>query len=101
MSKNFNAYEARKDFPILGRKNRGKPIAYLDNAASSQKPTSVIECISGYYRNTNSNVHRGIYELAEEAENEYLGARKEIANYFSVLTDEIAGSDRSPQSSCS
>ena len=89
MSKNFNAYEARKDFPILGRKNRGKPIAYLDNAASSQKPTSVIECISGYYRNTNSNVHRGIYELAEEAENEYLGARKEIANYFSVLTDEI------------
>ena len=89
MTKHFDVYEARKDFPILTRNNRGKPIAYLDNAASSQKPLPVIESISNYYRNNNSNVHRGIYELAEDAENLYIGARKEIANYLSVQPDEI------------
>ncbi|MBP51938.1 MAG: cysteine desulfurase CsdA [Opitutae bacterium] len=89
MTKHFDVHEARKDFPILTRNNRGKPIAYLDNAASSQKPLPVIESISNYYRNNNSNVHRGIYELAEDAENLYIGARKEIANYLSVQPDEI------------
>ena len=89
MTKHFDVHEVRKDFPILTRNNRGKPIAYLDNAASSQKPLPVIESITNYYRNNNSNVHRGIYELAEDAENHYIGARKEIADYLSVQPDEI------------
>ena len=72
----FNVNSVRSHFPILNRSNRGKSIAYLDNAATSQKPNSVIDCLSNYYRNTNSNVHRGIYELAEEAEAQYASPEK-------------------------
>ena len=85
----FNVDTVRSHFPILKRTNRGKPIAYLDNAATSQKPDCVIDCLSDYYRNTNSNVHRGIYELAEEAETQYASSRKSIANYFCVDEQEI------------
>ena len=55
-------------------------MAFLDNAATSQKPSSVIDAISHYYRESNSNVHRGVYELAEDAENLYHHSRKVIAN---------------------
>ena len=65
--KEFNIEKIRNDFPVLSRENRGKP-AFLDNAATSQKPIPVIDAISKYYRESNSNVHRGVYELAEEAE---------------------------------
>ncbi len=85
----INVDEIRKDFPILSRLNRGKPLAYLDNAASSQKPSCVIDAISKYYSEQNSNVHRGIYALAEEAEYEYQKARKTIAEWLNVGTDEI------------
>ncbi|MEE3061835.1 MAG: SufS family cysteine desulfurase [Verrucomicrobiota bacterium] len=85
----FNVNSVRSHFPILNRSNRGKSIAYLDNAATSQKPNSVIDCLSNYYRNTNSNVHRGIYELAEEAEAQYASARKIVANHCSVRENEI------------
>lgn len=81
--------DTRNDFPILDRLNRGKPIAYLDNAASSQKPNCVIDALSDYYRRFNSNVHRGIYELAEEAESLYTNARKCIADSLSVKQNEI------------
>ena len=81
--------EIRKDFPILHKLNRGKPLAYLDNAASAQKPAPVIEKISKFYLNQNSNVHRGVYALAEEAENEYHKARITIANWLGVNSDEI------------
>lgn len=73
----------------MQRSNRGKPIAYLDNAASSQKPHCVIDSVSKYYQNFNSNVHRGIYELAEDAEKLYADSRQNIANYLSVHPDEI------------
>ena len=86
---NFPIDKIRSDFPILKRSNRGKPLAYLDNAASSQKPQSVIDSISRFYETTNSNVHRGIYQLAEEAENEYRLAREYIADWFSVTPDEL------------
>ena len=66
----FDVTEVRKDFPILTKKNRGKPL-HLDNAASTQKPRTVIEKLSKFYCEQNSNVHRGVYALAEEAENEY------------------------------
>ena len=89
MKRKFQIDEIRSEFPILQRSNRGKPIAYLDNAASSQKPHCVIDSVSKYYQNFNSNVHRGIYELAEDAEKLYADSRQNIANYLSVHPDEI------------
>ena len=85
----FDVTEVRKDFPILTKKNRGKPLAYLDNAASTQKPRTVIEKLSKFYCEQNSNVHRGVYALAEEAENEYHKSRETIANWLGVNSDEI------------
>ena len=79
----------RQDFPILKRLNRGKPLVYLDNAASSQKPDCVIEALAEYYKEHNSNVHRGVYALAEEAELLYHDARKTIADWFNVSSEEI------------
>ena len=86
--KTFNVKEVISDFPILKRKNRGKQMAFLDNAATSQKPASVIDAISHYYRESNSNVHRGVYELAEDAENLYHHSRKVISQYFNVSERE-------------
>ncbi len=79
----------RDDFPILKKLNRGKPLAYLDNAASSQKPNCVIDAVTNYYLNQNSNVHRGVYALAEEAETRYHDARKTIADWLNVSSEEI------------
>ena len=59
--------EIRADFPILTREIDGKPLAYLDNAATSQKPLAVIQAMEEYYRRYNSNVHRGVHTLSEEA----------------------------------
>ena len=89
MSTLFPIDNIRADFPILNQSNRGKRLAYLDNAASSQKPRRVIESISRFYERTNSNVHRGIYQLAEDAENEYRLAREFIADWLSVSASEI------------
>ena len=85
----FNVDRIRTDFPILSKTNRGKPLAYLDNAASSQKPNCVINCLAKYYTEQNSNVHRGVYALAEEAEIEYQQARQTIADWLHVSTEEI------------
>ena len=85
----FNPQRIRNDFPILKRNNRGKPLVYLDNAASSQKPQVVIDAISDYYKYSNSNVHRGVYELAEDAENLYKNAREKVANWLGVRSNEI------------
>ena len=64
---NFETEKIRKDFPILKRKINGNPLIYLDNAATSQKPISVIESLSNYYSEYNSNVHRGVHTLSMEA----------------------------------
>ena len=80
----FHIDNIRSDFPVLNRKNRGKPLVFLDNAATSQKPTCVIDAISGYYSTSNSNVHRGIYELAEDSENLYHEARRVISEKFNA-----------------
>lgn len=85
----FKIDQVRKDFPILSRLNRGKPLAYLDNAASSQKPNCVIDCLADYYKEQNSNVHRGVYALAEEAELKYQESRLTIANWLNVKSEEI------------
>jgi len=76
--------KVRSDFPILSRKINGKPLAYLDNAATSQKPRQVIEAIADYYRSSNANVHRGIHTLSVEATEMYEEARKKIAKFVGV-----------------
>lgn len=72
----------RADFPILDRKINGKRLAYLDSSATTQKPNQVIDAVSDYYRNYNSNVHRGAHTLAEEATSAYEGARAKIARFI-------------------
>jgi len=74
--------DVRDDFPILKRKARGKALVYLDSAATSQKPKSVIDAIGDYYRRYNANVHRAVYELGEESTREYEGAREKIAKFI-------------------
>src|SRR4051794_3329640 len=73
----------RKDFPILDREVRpGVPLVYLDNAATSQKPTQVLDAMRDYYERHNANVHRGIHTLAEEATALYEGARDKVATFI-------------------
>jgi cysteine desulfurase/selenocysteine lyase len=79
--------EVRADFPILRRERDGVPIAYLDSAATSQKPESVIAAIDSYYRHSNANVHRGVYELSQEATAHFEGARERVAAFVGGETD--------------
>jgi cysteine desulfurase / selenocysteine lyase len=80
----------RKDFPILERRVRdGKPLVYLDSAASSQKPRQVIDAMSGYYERHHSNVHRGVHTLAEEATEMYEGAREKVARFINADPREV------------
>ncbi len=72
----------KADFPILQREVNGKPLVYLDSAATSQKPRVVLDALDDYYQRYNANVHRGIYRLAEEATAGYEGARKKIADFI-------------------
>ncbi|MDP6686475.1 MAG: cysteine desulfurase [Acidobacteriota bacterium] len=74
--------QIRQDFPILQRKVHGKRLIYLDNAATSQKPQSVIDAISYYYSNTNASVHRGVHCLAEEATEAYETARHKVCQFI-------------------
>jgi cysteine desulfurase/selenocysteine lyase len=74
----------REDFPILAREFSGKPLVYLDSAATAQKPLPVIEAESEFYRRYNANAHRGIYTLGEEATERFEGARATIARFFGV-----------------
>ena len=78
----LNVPSIKKDFPILQRTVRGKPLTYLDSAATSQKPSQVIEATTEFYSRHNANVHRAIYELGEEATREYEGAREAIASFI-------------------
>ena len=82
MPKTPSISQARKDFPILNRKIKGYPLAYLDNAATTQKPKSVIDAITNFYENHNSNVSRGVYTLAEEATEIYESGRDAVANFI-------------------
>lgn len=72
----------RRDFPVLQREVHGKPLVYLDNAATSQKPISVIEAEGDFYRRYNANVHRAIHELAAEATEAYEGAREKLTKFI-------------------
>ncbi|WAL74306.1 cysteine desulfurase [Kitasatospora sp. YST-16] len=75
----------RKDFPVLSRQlHDGKPLVYLDNAATSQKPRQVLEALNAYYEQHNANVHRGVHVLAEEATALYEGARDKVASFVNA-----------------
>lgn len=76
--------DIRKDFPILLRQVHGKPLVYLDSTASSQKPVAVIEAMSTYYETTHANVHRGVYEISEEATARMEKARVKIARFINA-----------------
>ena len=71
-----------EDFPLLQRAFDGRRIAYLDSAATTQKPQAVIDAISDYYQRSNANVHRGAYRLAGEATDAYEGARAKAAEFI-------------------
>jgi cysteine desulfurase/selenocysteine lyase len=74
----------RADFPVLTRKVHGKPLVYLDNAATSQKPEPVLRAMDDYYRRYNANIHRGVHTLAEEATVAYEGARRRVGRFINA-----------------
>lgn len=78
----------RNDFPILKRKVNGYPLVYFDNAATSQKPSKVIASITDYYENYNSNIHRGVHTVSQEATDAYENARKKIQKHFNAKYSE-------------
>ena len=86
----FDVEKVRKDFPILHQMINGKPLIYLDNAATSQKPKNVIDAIETYYREYNSNIHRGVHTLSENATETYESSRLKIKNFINAnSTKEI------------
>ena len=84
----FDVKNIREDFPILKKQINGKQLIYFDNAATSQKPTCVINSISDYYNNHNSNIHRGVHSLSEEATEAYEAAREKIQIHFNAKHKE-------------
>ncbi|MGZ8559436.1 MAG: aminotransferase class V-fold PLP-dependent enzyme, partial [Chitinophagaceae bacterium] len=78
----------RKQFPILNRDIKGKPLVYLDNAATSQKPKTVIDALINYYTGYNANIHRGIHTLAEEATAAYEATRDGVQHFIHAASRE-------------
>ena len=78
----------REDFPILGREVNGRPLVYLDNAATTQKPRAVIDALTRYYETQNANIHRGIHTLAVEATDAYEGVRAKAARHIGAGSAE-------------
>ncbi len=72
----------RRDFPVLNQKIHGKPLAWLDNAATTQKPQSVIDAISHFYAHDNSNIHRAAHTLAARSTDAYEGARQKVQHFL-------------------
>jgi len=84
LTPSFDVAKVRQDFPILDQQVNGKPLVFLDNAASSQRPNVVIDAVSNYYRHDHANVHRGVHALSERATAAYEGARDKIQNYINA-----------------
>ena len=82
MSAALDVEAIRKDFPILRTKMNGKPLVYLDSAATSQKPVQVLEAISEYYRTYNANIHRGLYKISEKATERYIESKEKLAAHI-------------------
>lgn len=84
----MNIRAIREQFPILHQEVNGHPLVYLDSAATSQKPRSVIEAVSRYYEQDNANVHRGVHTLGSRATDAYEGAREKVARFLNASTPE-------------
>ncbi|HSV95277.1 MAG TPA: SufS family cysteine desulfurase [Spirochaetia bacterium] len=85
----FDVTQIRADFPILHRKIISNPLVYLDSGATSQKPLMVIEAIDKYYRETNANIHRGVYEISVESTRLVDEARNKVANFIGGRSEEV------------
>lgn len=89
-SNTFDIEKVRADFPLLQSEMNGKPLVFLDSAASSQKPTVVIEAINDYYTRQHSNVHRGVYQLSQQATDAFEKGREQVRDFLNApSTDEV------------
>jgi len=86
--RDFDVARVRRDFPILSSTVHGKPLVYLDNAASTQKPLAVIDAISRFYREEYSNVHRGVHHLSQLATDRYEDARRSVRRFLNARYEE-------------
>jgi cysteine desulfurase/selenocysteine lyase len=86
-TQSFDVEKIRRDFPILKERVHGKPLVYLDNGATSQKPQVVIDALNRYYKSENSNIHRGVHYLSERATSIYEGARGKIRQFLNAESD--------------
>ncbi len=86
--RSFDVEKVRAEFPILERMVHGKPLVYLDNAASSQKPRAVIDAITDYYSRYHSNIHRGVHTLSEEATAAYEGSRAKVRDFLNAPSED-------------
>jgi cysteine desulfurase/selenocysteine lyase len=80
----FDVHRIRRDFPMLDRTTRGRPLVYLDNANSTQKPRAVIDTETRFYAEHYSNIHRGVYLLSQEATEAYDAARAKVASFLNA-----------------
>jgi cysteine desulfurase/selenocysteine lyase len=83
----FSAERVRADFPILAREVNGRPLVYVDNAATTQKPTAVIERLNRYYTHENANIHRGVHRLSAEATAAYEDARRTVRDFLNAADE--------------
>jgi cysteine desulfurase/selenocysteine lyase len=82
----FDVEAVRRDFPTLHQEIRGRPLAYLDNAASAQHPSAVIEAVAEYYRHDHANVHRGVHTLSQRATDAFEGAREKVRGFINAAS---------------
>lgn len=87
-AKGLDVEKVRKDFPVLQQQVKDHPLVYLDNAATAQKPLTVIESVNRYYRETNSNVHRGVHTLSDKASSQYEEVREKIRKFINASSVE-------------
>ena len=88
-AKALDIHALRAQFPILDQQVNGKPLVYLDNGATTQKPVAVLDALQNYYRGVNSNVHRGAHYLSDEATGQFEGARQTVADFLNASREEI------------
>ena len=84
----FDVQALREDFPVLRRQVYGRPLVYLDNAATTQKPRAVIEALVHFYEHHNANIHRAIHALGEEATDAYEGTRAKVSRFIGAPQPE-------------
>ena len=87
-SQTLDIDKVRSDFPILQRTVHGRPLVYLDTAASAQRPMAVIDAVNDFYLNHNANIHRGVHLLSQEATDDYEQARSKIATFINAPSDQ-------------